>query len=198
MENKNVKVNTEVDFRITQNDIIEMLVDDRFNHIVERLNYFSSEAKKLNDKYSSEFAKLKFAELYPKLVKAGYVYNHINSNSSNQEVKLAFKTINSYSSTGDLSSNYYSFYDKFTAVFQKIEEINDNGKITHVANIVMEVPVNTEEIRILQAEINEFIKTLPDKLSRSAMVRQLKSEFTRKAVSENKSLQKFLTTKFLK
>jgi hypothetical protein len=62
----------------------------------------------------------------------------------------------------------------------------------------MEVPVNTEEIRILQAEINEFIKTLPDKLSRSAMVRQLKSEFTRKAVSENKSLQKFLTTKFLK
>jgi len=198
MENKNVKVNTEVDFRITQNDIIEMLVDDRFNHIVEKTNNFAAEAKRLNDKYTCEFAKETFAKLHPKLAKAGYAYVHNNKHSGNQIAELKFKTISTYNSNSELNNCVYRLYGKITATFQKVEDLDDNTKITHVANIVMEVPVNTEEIRILQAEIDEFIKTLPDKLSRPAMVRQLKSEFTRKAVSENKSLQKFLTTKFLK
>jgi hypothetical protein len=198
MENKNVKVNTEVDFRITQNDIIEMLVDDRFNQILEKTSHFAAEAKRLNDKYTCEFAKETFARLHPKLVKAGYLYVHNNKHSGDQKAELKFKTINTYNSNSELNNCVYRLYGKITATFQKVEDLDDNTKITHVANIVMEVPVNTEEIRILQTEINEFLKTLPEKLSRPAMVRQLKSEFTRKAVSENKSLQKFLTTKFLK
>lgn len=194
---ENLKINSEIEFKINQNDIIEMLVDDRINFILEKAKEFQKSELTLKDELET------------------YVRNHytdIPSDATFTSIRGSGLIINEHTrlvlnaDNSGLQRSMTNFYSKYEISFGIEELINGIKKYTtytvSLDNIKEILPHIYEYLDKRDKELHEFFTKYGEikyiDLNRNKMVKKLKIEFTRKAVTENKGLQKFLTTKFIK
>jgi hypothetical protein len=189
MENKNVKVNTEIDFRVTQSDIIEMLVEDKIKFLTAKIKDFKERALNLGPRNNEHFLsvfKIKFTEL------KDYKVSAVNSQGKTAEIKYPY-----IDEKGNVASMYTYIYESHNVAFVNTKTVND-VEITNYIKFIIPNNFDMSEVEALKKEIAEFSLTLPKSLNAAKLAKEIKTEFTRKAVAENKTLQKFLTTKFLR
>jgi len=209
-EVEKLNINSSVEFKLSQNDIIDVLVDEKLKSLLEDFKILSE----YKDKYKVENLIINYCfELYPKL-NEGFKYKSFNSKGNNmtglkhlfiEDDKIIISSVSNYSNFG-YSVTFNRRTDISNSVIEHEEILFTLNKTEH-AELFENLLRNFEDLKskveeflskyeYLIKEENKYPKNFIE-LNHSKLAKIYKMQFTKRAMSENKVLKSFLTQKFL-